>query len=235
MLNTLFKSLFADNLSTPRVFIMMAFALLDGIVISFILSFKIRSRKGFFITVALIPSLTATAFAFINVISANDSVSVMSRLAAVAVGLGLIRFRSAQGSAEEMLALFSSVVIGSVCGFGFVGYALVVSIALPLLYILLSCTNLLKSKKFHEEKLLKITIPENLEYNDAFTQTFSKYLKEYELVGVKTTGMGSMFRLSYRIIIKNALQEKQLIDELRIKNGNLEISLHPYTEDSERL
>ena len=79
--------------------------------------------------------------------------------------------------------------------------------------------------------MLKITIPESLDYSEIFDATFAHYASESELVGVKTTNMGSMFRLSYRIVLKDAKEEKEMIDELRTKNGNLEISMLPYVEE----
>ena len=95
--------------------------------------------------------------------------------------------------------------------------------------------NLFNNKRFNSEKLLKITIPESLEYSEVFSDTFSSYLKTNELVEVKTTGMGSLFRLSYRIELKDIKEEKQFIDELRTKNGNLEISILPYVSEGKTL
>ena len=86
-----------------------------------------------------------------------------------------------------------------------------------------------------EDKLLRITIPESLEYSGAFDDTFAHYLKSYENAGVKTTGMGSMFRLSFKIRMKDPTEEKAFIDELRTKNGNLEIAILPYTEQQNQL
>ena len=86
-----------------------------------------------------------------------------------------------------------------------------------------------------DEKLLKITIPEDLDYNQAFDSILKTYLKSYELVEIKTTGMGSLFRLSYKVELLVRDSEKPLIDELRIKNSNLEISLLPYVEDNKSL
>ena len=90
-------------------------------------------------------------------------------------------------------------------------------------------------KKFAQERLLKVTIPESLDYSEVFDDTFKHYTSEAEMVGVKTTNMGSMFRLSYRIILKDVREEKEMIDELRTKNGNLEISLLPYVEEKQSL
>lgn len=86
-----------------------------------------------------------------------------------------------------------------------------------------------------EEKLLKVTIPEDLNYNEAFDAILKTHLKSYELVEIKTTGMGSLFRLSYKVGLLVKDSEKTLIDELRVKNSNLEISLLPYVENTKAL
>ena len=88
---------------------------------------------------------------------------------------------------------------------------------------------------FRSDRLLRITVPETLEYSGAFDDAFDRYLKKAENTGVKTTGMGSMFRLSYKIRMKDPAEEKAFIDELRTRNGNLEISILPYTEQSNQL
>ena len=89
--------------------------------------------------------------------------------------------------------------------------------------------------RFDKEKMLKITIPESLEYNDVFNDTFARFLKHNELMEVKTTAMGSLFKLSYKIELKNKREEKQFIDELRTKNGNLEISILPFVGEDKTL
>ena len=103
---------------------------------------------------------------------------------------------------------------------------------LAVLWLLLASVNLFEHKSMAAEQLLRITIPESLEYNGVFDETFRHFLKSVEPIGVKTTGMGSMFRLSYKVQLKDPKEEKALIDELRTKNGNLEIALLPYTEQT---
>ena len=231
----MFDSIFSTGTSAGSIFLMVGLSVAYGFVSAFIASLKLRSGKGYFITVALIPSVVSVSFAFLNVMLKNDTTSAITGIAAIMVGMGLIRFRSAQGKAEEMLMLFVSVVTGALNGLGYVGYAGIFAVALPLLFVGLFSLNVLKNRRLSGEKLLKITIPENLAYSDAFADTFGHYLKEYEQVGVKTTGMGSMFRISYRIVMKDEKEEKEMIDELRIKNGNLEISVLPYVEDAKAL
>ena len=227
----MFDSLFSSGITIPLVFLALGVTLLCGFVAALLFSIKLRTSKGFFITIALMPGIITVAFIFLNIMVTSDTTSTISKVAVVMVGLGLVRFRSAQGKAEEMLALFTSVVIGAISGLGYWLFAIIIAVIIPLLYVLLSHVNIFTNKKLLQEKLLKITIPENLEYNDVFTETFDHYLKEVDIIGVKTTGMGSMFRLSYRIVLKNKNEEKEFIDELRTKNGNLEISVLPFSTD----
>ncbi|HBF86614.1 MAG TPA: hypothetical protein DDW54_02935, partial [Clostridiales bacterium] len=192
----MFDSIFSTGTSAGSIFLMVGLSVAYGFISAFIASLKLRSGKGYFITVALIPSVVSVSFAFLNVMLKNDTTSAITGIAAIMVGMGLIRFRSAQGKAEEMLMLFVSVVTGALNGLGYVGYAGIFAVALPLLFVGLFSLNVLKNRRLSGEKFLKITIPENLAYSDAFADTFGHYLKEYEQVGVKTTGMGSMFRIS---------------------------------------
>jgi len=231
----MFDSLFSTGITTGLVFLMAGVALVCGIIAAFIVSLKLRSSKGFFVTVAVIPMIVATAFCFLNVMLKNDTTLAISSIAAIMVGMGLIRFRSAQGKAEEMIALFIGVVVGALCGLGYIAYAVIFAVTIPLVFVALMSLNIFKNKRLAAEKVLKITIPENLEYSGAFDQTFRHYLKECEPIGVKTTGMGSMFRLAYRIVMKDDREEKEMIDELRVKNGNLEISVLPYVDDPRQL
>lgn len=231
MLNTILS----DDVSVLTVCILIGVALACGLISAFIFSTKLRTSKGFLITISLMPTVVTITFSFLNVIIASDTTQTISKIAVVMVGLGLIRFRSAQGKAEEMLALFISVSIGIVSSLGYWFIALVISIVLPLIYVMLSHFDILSNKRFLKERLLKITIPENLEYDEVFDETFKKYLKEVEMIGVKTTGMGSMFRLSYRIIFNDKKEEKEFIDKIRERNGNLEVSILPFALEAKEL
>jgi len=111
----------------------------------------------------------------------------------------------------------------------------IILLALGLLFFLFSSLHFFDSRPAREERLLKITVPESLEYTDMFDDAFARYLKSAERLGVKTTGMGSMFRLSFLIRMKDPKEEKAFIDELRTKNGNLEIAILPYTEPANQL
>ena len=223
----MFDSIYSATVTPSQFFIMTAFALAAGFLYSWIMSFRVRSTKRFFIVTALIPFVVAAVITFVN---GNIGAGV-----AIGGAFTLIRFRSAQGSADEIAAILVSMGSGIAFGMGYIGYGIVILLVLSVLFLLLSFVPLFEHKSMAADQLLRITIPESLEYNGAFDDIFVHYLKKVETVGVKTTGMGSMFRLSYRVQLKNPSDEKAFIDELRTKNGNLEISLLPYTETEDRL
>lgn len=214
-------------------------SLVIALIFTLIISLKLRASKGFFITSILMPMVVASVISlltgfFSTLNSASDTVH-LARIVSVAVALGLIRFRSINAKAEELLILFSGVAIGLIAGLGYVVVSAIVAVAIAGLYVLLTSIKLFDNRRFGKIRMLKITIPENLEYSEVFKETFEHYLKNNELIEVKTTGMGSMFRLTYKIELKDIKEEKEFIDELRTKNGNLEISILPFLDESKVL
>ena len=205
-----------------------------GLVYTYIISIKMRATKSFFVTSILMPMIVASVVSMVSLFLDSASTGAV-RIATIAVALGLIRFRSVNGRAEEMLVLFGGVAFGLIGGLGYVAIAAIVAVALSALYVILSSINIWDHKKMGEERLLKVTIPEDLNYNEAFDAILKTHLKSYELVEIKTTGMGSLFRLSYKVELLVKDGEKTLIDELRVKNSNLEISLLPYVENTKAL
>ena len=214
--------------------ILVGITFIISLIYTLIISLKLRATKSFFITSILMPMIVTSVISMVSLFL-NDTTSGAVRIATIAVALGLIRFRSANGRAEEMLILFGGVAFGLISGLGYVAIATIIAIALAGLYVLLSMVKIFKFKTVGDEKLLKITIPEDLNYNEAFDAILKTYLKSYELVEIKTTGMGSLFRLSYKVELLVKDSEKQLIDEIRIKNSNLEISLLPFVESNKSL
>ena len=214
--------------------LLVGITFVTSLVYTLIISLKLRSTKSFFITSILMPMIVASVISMVSLfLDGTESGAV--RIATIAVALGLIRFRSANGRAEEMLVLFGGVAFGLIGGLGYIVVATIIALAIAVLYVLLSTVKIFKFKSVGEEKLLKITIPEDLNYNEAFDAILKTYLKSYELVEIKTTGMGSLFRLSYKVELLAKDSEKQLIDEIRVKNSNLEISLLPYVESNKSL
>ena len=223
----MFDSIYTTIVTPSQFFIMTAASLTTGFLYSWIMSFRIRSTKRFFIVTALIPFVVAAVITFVN---GNIGAGV-----AIGGAFSLIRFRSAQGSADEIASILVAMGSGIAFGMGYIGYGIVILLALAVIFLLLSHLSLFEHKSMAADRLLRITIPESLEYNGAFDDVFAHYLTKVENAGVKTTGMGSMFRLSYKVQLKDPAEEKAFIDELRTRNGNLEIALLPYTETQNQL
>lgn len=223
----MFNSIYSSAVTPPQFFMMAGAALVTGFIYSWIMSFRVRSTKRFFIVSALIPFIVGAVITFVN---GNIGAGV-----AIGGAFSLIRFRSAQGSADELATILVAMGAGIAFGMGYIAYGIIILLSLGILFLLLSFVPLFEHKNVDEDQLLKITIPESLEYNGAFEEIFSRYLRKVEKAGAKTTGMGSMFRLSYKVQLKDASEEKAFIDELRTKNGNLEIALVPYTETQGQL
>jgi len=223
----MFTSIYSSSVTAQEFFSMAAAAVLCGTLYAWIMARRVRSTKRFFIVVSMIPFVVGAVITFVN---GNIGTGV-----AIGGAFSLIRFRSAPGSVDEIAAILIAMGAGIAFGMGYLAYGVIILLALALLYYLFASLGLFDSKPMREEQLLKITVPESLEYADMFDEIFSRYLKSAERLGVKTTGMGSMFRLSYLIRMKDSKAEKAFIDELRTRNGNLEISLLPYSEQQAQL
>ena len=223
----MFDSIYSSSVTPSQFLIMAAASLVSGILFSWLMSFRVRAKSRFFIVTSVIPFVVGMVLTFV---SGNIG-------AAVGFGgaLALTRCRSAQGSADEIAAILIAMAAGVAFGMGYIAYGVLALAGLGLIFMALSSVKLFDHAAQQEEKLLKITIPETLDYARVFDDTFAHYLKSVENAGVKTTGMGSMFRLSFKIRMKNPAEEKEMIDELRTKNGNLEIAVLPYVEPQNQL
>ena len=220
-MDKIFESVIQNGALTFQSFaICILSALITGFVYSLLISLKMRSTKRFFITVSLLPAVVMMVITLVN---GNIGAGI-----AIAGAFALVRFRSAPGSAEEIVAVFATVASGLAFGMGFIAYGVIFSIALALIYLLLASLNVFNLKTTTSEKFLKITVPEDLNYVDAFTSTLEKYTTKHELIRTKLVNMGSMYKLVFRVIIKDASQNKQFIDDLRLLNANLEISLEDF-------
>lgn len=227
-MENIFDTIFNSTLSTVADwFIMIGAALVTGLLMSFITSFRLRSSKRFFIMNALMPTAVAVVIALVN---NNIGAGI-----AVAGVFALIRFRSAPGTAEEITNVFFTCCAGLAFGAGYIVYGAIFGIGISLLYILFIRLPLWNASTKGGERLLRITIPEDLCYEEEFEETFAHFTKEHELIKVKTANMGALFKLSYRIVLKNPKEGKTLIDELRTKNGNLEIMLEPFATQNDSL
>ena len=231
-MDSLFNIFSFHKLYVCLILIVISFVI--SFVYTLIVSFKLRATKSFFVTSILTPMIVTAIISMVSLFLDNTTSGAV-RIATIAVALGLIRFRSASAKAEELLILFGGVAIGLITGLGYAMVAVIVALLVSGLYVALSSLRVFKFKRIGDEKLLRITIPEELDYNEAFDPILKTYLKSYELVQIKTASMGSLYRLSYKVELLAKDTEKALIDELRIKNSNLDISLAPYIEDKDTL
>ncbi len=218
-MDAIFKGVFDTELVTAiRVtdfLLCLGVTLVLGLVIAVVYTWKNDHTKSFLITLALLPAVVCVVIMMVN---GNIGAGV-----AVAGAFSLVRFRSAPGSAKEIVTIFLAMGAGLISGMGYLGFAAlftVIMCAFFALYNLLVSGNQRRNVVY---KTIKITVPEDLDYSGAFEDIFEEYTKVYELVTVKTTNMGSMFRLTYNVTLREISTEKEMIDKLRVRNGNLEI------------
>ena len=219
MLEKFFQSVYntSEALSASAFLIVIASALALGALHALLYGFNNRSSKSFAVTLATLPAIVSVV---ILMVSGSIGAGV-----AVAGTFSLVRFRSAPGSAKEIAAVFTSMALGLACGMGYPGFAFLFGLILALADTLYAHSSFGEIRGGSLHKTLLITVPESLEYNGVFDDIFSEYTREARLVRVKTTNLGSLNRLSYELTLKRPGCEKAMIDELRCRNGNLEISL----------
>jgi hypothetical protein len=195
----------------------VAIALVIGALLAGVTAFKSNHTKSFLVTVGIMPAIVCIVIMMVN---GNIGAGV-----AVAGAFSLVRFRSAPGTAKEISVLFLAMASGIIVGMGYLAYAVLFAIIISIVLLLCQVIKLPKKFAVSKGKTLRITIPEDLDYTDLFKDIFEKYTKECNVVAVKTTNMGSMFKITYNIVERDIAQEKKMIDEIRTRNGNLEISI----------
>lgn len=217
MLDSLLGSVLSTVTSTFSItsFLMCTLAsLVLGAVIAAAHMFRGTYTKSFVVTLALLPAVVQMVIMLVN---GNLGAGV-----AVAGAFSLVRFRSAPGTAKEICSIFLAMAVGLATGMGYLGVAALFTAILCLVSVAYTLTGFGEGKQ--AEKDLKITIPESLDYTGMFEDLFDRYTRSHELLSVRTTDMGSLFKLHYRIVLKDVSKEKEFMDELRCRNGNLEIS-----------
>ena len=211
------KSLLTLNLTDLSSFLICIIcALIAGLIMALGYTVKNRYTKSFVLTIALLPAIVCVV---IMVVNGNIGAGI-----AVMGAFSLVRFRSAPGSAKEIIMIFSAMGAGLLAGMGSIPMAIIFTVILTGIFVLYNCVTFGKEKS-EKFKVLTVTIPEDLDYSEIFDDIFAEYTSSHELTRVKTTNMGSMFRLTYSIAIKDPKKEKEMIDKLRTRNGNLDISI----------
>ncbi len=221
MFNNLFKGLFDSDItaiiSVSDFLLCLGFSLILGLIMAFTYMYRTRYTKSFVVTLSLLPAVVCIVIMLVN---GNVGTGV-----AVAGAFSLVRFRSVPGSAKEICTLFLAMGAGLICGMGYLGFAVMFTVIMCAVFFLYNRLDFGVNKKIETYKVITVVIPEDLDYSDVFDGIFEEYTSHFELFRVKTTNMGSMFKLTYNISLKDIKKEKEMIDKIRERNGNLEITV----------
>lgn len=211
MLNGIFASIYTSNATAVEFMVTSVVSIVLGFMIA--LSYrKIKGSSGtMFSSLKVLPFLVQLVILLVN---GNLGTGV-----AVAGAFSLVRFRSAPGTAQDIMIIFLAMTIGLCCGMGYCVLAVVAAVVTCALLLLQP-----KQKQDPGERDIRVTVPENLDYAYLFDDLFEKYTVSSQLLRVKTVNMGSLYSLQYRVKLKDTKLEKELIDAMRCRNGNLEIS-----------
>lgn len=193
-------------------------AIILGLIIGIVYMYLCKKEgygKNFIIGLVILPVIVSVVILLIG--------SNVARAFSMAGAFALVRFRSAPGNAKDIAIVFFAMASGLACGLGYVLFAAVFVVVLLLLLVLLNFIHFADHSS--ENRQLKITIPENLNFNHVFDDLLEKYTIKSQLIKVKTTNMGTMYELTYQVYMKKDVNEKAFMDELRMRNGNFNIIL----------
>lgn len=221
MLDNLFRGLFDSNMtqviSVTDFLLCMGVSLALGLVMAFAYMYHARYTKSFVVTLALLPAVVCVVIMLVN---GNVGTGV-----AVAGAFSLVRFRSAPGTAKEICTLFLAMGAGLIIGMGYLGFAVLFTVVMCAAFLVYNRLDFGEEKNGDTYKVLSVTIPEDLNYSNVFDDIFEEHTSSHRLIRVKTTNMGSMFKLTYYVTLRTVSCEKEMIDQIRCRNGNLEITV----------
>ncbi|SEF66379.1 protein of unknown function [Eubacterium ruminantium] len=226
MLDNFFGTILTNGQFTGETFLEATVcSLLIGLFIAGMYMIKNSYSKSLVITMALLPTTVQMVIMLVN---GNIGAGV-----AVAGAFSLVRFRSAPGKGQEITSIFLAMSVGLATGMGYLGVAACFAVIVSTANLILNVVNF--GGRSEEERVLKITVPEDLDFEGKFEDIFDKYFMKYTVEEVKTTNMGSMYKLLYRVNMKKGESVKALMDEIRERNGNLEVSLNRPTVKADEL
>ncbi len=221
MFENLFKGLFDTDLTTvisvSDFLICLGVSLVIGLLMAFAYMYRTRYTKSFVVTLGLLPAVVCVVIMMVN---GNVGTGV-----AVAGAFSLVRFRSVPGTAKEICTLFLAMGAGLIAGMGYLGFALLFTAVMCIMFVFYNRLDFGTKKNAATFKTFTITIPEDLDYSGIFDDIFSEFTSSHDLVRVKSTNMGSMFKLTYNVMLRDVTREKEMIDKIRCRNGNLEIAV----------
>jgi len=220
MLDTLFQGIFDDSITmavpVPQFLLCVGVSLAVGVFLALVYTYRSQYTRSFLLTLAVLPAVVCVVIMMVN---GNIGAGV-----AVAGAFSLVRFRSVPGTAKEIGAIFLAMATGLVAGMGYLAYAALFALILGAVWVLYERLGL-GGRAGSLERTLRVTIPEDLDYTTVFDAPLAEYTTAVQLVNVKTTNLGSLFKITYRIRLKSVDAEKALIDAIRCRNGNLEVSV----------
>ncbi len=219
----LFESVLGSEITLSAYLLCIGAALLCGLIAAAAASVKAHPTKSFLISLVLLPMIVSTVITMVNG-NIGTGIAVMG-------AFSLVRFRSVPGKAKDIVLIFLAMTAGLTCAGGYVAIALLFTVIVCAVTLGLSFLPLGEEKAMN----LEITVPESLHFSDAFKDLFTQYTKKHRLVRTKTTNMGSLYKLYYKVELKNRNEMQEFIDKLRCRNGNLEISLAEAVEGVEDL
>ncbi len=219
----IFNSVIKETFTINSYLLCLGAALLCGVVIAVAAGLKSKATKSFLISLVLLPMIVQTVITMVNG-NIGTGVAVMG-------AFSLVRFRSVPGKAKDIVAIFLAMTAGLACATGFVAIAILFSVIVSAALIALSYMPIGGEKMMD----LRITVPESLNFIHEFDDLFKKYTVKHSLYKSKTTNMGSLYKLYYKIQMKNNDKIQKFIDELRCRNGNLEIAICEAAEGIEEL
>ena len=235
LFNRIFDDQSAANLDFPSVGQVLACvlsALVLGVLIGLVYMFTHRKTgysQSYVLAMPMLSGLVATIIVMMCLL-ANSTIGITASISLTGA-FSLVRFRSAPGDPRDIAYIFFAMVMGTTCGIGFIGYACLIFLILAAVLVFFNLINFAAPKT--QDMTLKVTIPENLNYNGLFDQVFEKYTTSFVLRRVKTTDFGTLFDLIYSVRVKTDADQKKFIDEIRALNGNLNVTLVLYKYDDQ--
>lgn len=224
MLETLLSGTSGESLTFTNTLIIIAASIALGVIISLVY-IKTHKKEGyapsFTITLIMLPVIISIIILLVG----NN----VARAFSLAGAFSIIRFRSAPGDPKDISYVFFTLAVGLACGMGYIGYATIFTIVLCGVMVVLDMIKFATPSS--NSMQLKIIVPENLNYEELFDDILTEYTSSWKMERVKTKEFGALFELTYRVNIKKDASRKDFIDELRCKNGNLNISLGIYESE----
>ena len=218
------NSIFTTPITLAGLLITLAGSLILGILTALVFSYKNRLSSSLSLTLAVLPVAMSMVTLMIN---GNLGIAV-----AVAGGFTLVRFRSIAGTGREISAVFTVMTLGVTCGMGYLGMAVIFFAVVAILVFALTALHFGEKRN---EKLLRVTLPEDYDYVGLFDDVFQKYGVTASIDKIKTTNMGSLIDVTYRVCLPGETMTKEMLDEIRTRNGNLSVMVANYEAEREKL